>query len=168
MLLFRKNRERQRVFFLGAAAVLLASLISAWFCDSASALRGGPIIWPSDVYKKPQKSQNTYRSPEDAVNALIDALSTNDAKKLYYVLGSKGQRLVFSDDETANRAVRDQFLQEYQEKNRIIKVSSRRAILEMGNEDRPFPVPIEKVGKSWRFYGERGRVKISRPPDQQK
>ncbi len=41
MLLFKKNREKQRVFRMGLAIGLMVSLISIWFCGSASAFRGG-------------------------------------------------------------------------------------------------------------------------------
>ena len=58
MLLLKKYRERQRVFFLGLTIGIMASLISVLSCVSASAFRGGPIIWPSDAYKK-TKELNT-------------------------------------------------------------------------------------------------------------
>jgi hypothetical protein len=162
MLLFKKNSERQRVFFLGLAIGIMASLISVLFCDSASAFRGGPIIVPSDAYKK---SQNTYRSPEGAVKALVEALSANDEKELLAILGPKGKKLIFSGNEVEQRAARERFVQAYQEKNRIIKVSSKEAVLEIGNEDRPFPIPIEKVGKHWHFSAKHGRVELLKPPD---
>jgi hypothetical protein len=50
----------------------------------------------------------------------------------------------------------------------IIKVSGKEAGLEVGNEDRPFPIPIEKVGEHWRFSTKHGRVELMKPPDQQK
>ena len=125
----------------------------------------GATIWPSDAYKK---EQNTYRTPEGAVKALIDALSANDEKKLLAVLGPKGKKLIFSGDEADQRAACERFVQAYQEKNRIIRVSSKKAVLEIGNEDQPFPIPIEKVGKHWRFSAKQGRVELLKPPDQQK
>ncbi len=168
MFLFKKSRERPRVFFLGLATGLIASLASIWCCDSASARIGGissRTIWPSDVHKK---TQYTYKSPEGAVKALIEAMSANDEKKLLAILGPKGKKLIFSGDEVDQRAAREGFVQAYQEKNRIIKVSSKRAVLEIGNEDRPFPIPIEKVGKHWHFSAKQGKVELLKPPDQQK
>ena len=50
----------------------------------------------------------------------------------------------------------------------IIKVSGKEAGLEVGNEDRTFPIPIEKVGEHWRFSTKHGRVELMKPPDQQK
>jgi|SRR5208282_388036 len=165
MLLFKKNRERPRVFPLGLATCLTAFLVLVWFCGSVSA-RGfsGATIWPSDVYKK---NQNTYRTPEGAVKALVEAMSANDEKELLAILGPKGKKLIFPGDKVDERAARERFVQAYQEKNRIIMVSSKRAVLEIGNEDRPFPIPIEKVDKHWHFSAKHGSVELLKPPDQQ-
>ncbi len=167
MLLSIKNREWSCVLLWGLAAGLMTFLVSVWFCGSVSARMGmmsGSVIWPSDAYKK---KQNTYWSPEGAVKALVEALSANDDEKLLAVLGPKGKKLVFPGDEADERAARESFVQAYQEKNRIIKVNSTKAVLEIGNEDRPFPIPIEKVGKHWRFSAKQGRVELLKPPDQQ-
>jgi len=159
MLLLKKNRERQRVFFLGLAIGIMASLISVLFCDSASSFRGGPIIVPSDAY---EKSQATFRSSEEAVKALVEALGANDAKKMLAIFGSgpAAKQLISSGDEVADRAGRERFLQAYQEKNRIVEVSSNKAVLEIGNEAWPFPIPIERVGKDWRFSAKHGSEEL--------
>jgi len=167
MLLSRKNRECSCVFVLGLITVLMAFLVSGWFCGSVSARMGGfgaPTIWPSDAYKK---DQDTYMSLEGAVDALVDALSTNDEEKLLAVLGPEGKKLFFSDGGVDERAARERFIRAYHEKNRIIKVGSKTAVLEIGNEDLPFPVPIEKVGKRWSFSAKQGKVELLKPPDRQ-
>lgn len=165
MHLFNKNRGLPRVFLLGSATGLMALLVSVWFCGNVSAFFGGPIIVPSDAYKK---TQNTYRSPEDAVAALVGALNANDEEKLLAILGPTGKKLAFSGEEGDQKAACERFVQAYQEKNRIIKVSSKEAVLEIGNEDRPFPIRIKKTGKHWHFSAKQGRVELLKPPDQQK
>ncbi|MGO9374160.1 MAG: DUF2950 domain-containing protein [Syntrophobacteraceae bacterium] len=168
MLLLKKNRERQSVFFLGLAIGIVASLISVLFCYSPSA-RGAPVIWPSDAYKKSDGSQRspgavqaTFRSPEEAVRALVEALGANDEKKLLAIFGygPGAKQLISSGDEVADRAGRERFLQAYQEKNRIAEVNSSKAVLEIGNEAWPFPIPIERVGKDWRFSAKHGKEEL--------
>ena len=169
MQLSKKTGKMPCVFLLGLATGLMVFVVSVWFCGSVSARMGGfgsaTTIWPSDAYKKEQSS---YMTPEGAVKALVEALSANDEKKLLAVLGSKGKKLVFPGDKADQRAACERFVQAYQEKNRIIRASSNRAVLEMGNEDQPFPIPIEKVGKHWRFSAKHGRVELLKPTDQQK
>ncbi len=168
MLLLKKNRERQSVFFLGLAIGIMASLISVSFCVNASA-RGGPIIWPSDAYEKNQGTNRstgavhaTFKSPEEAVKSLVEALSANDEKKLLAIFGygPGAKQLISSGDEVADREGRERFLQAYQEKNRIVEVNSKKAVLEIGNDAWPFPIPIEKVGKDWRFSAREGKTEL--------
>ena len=78
MLLSRKNRERPCVFLFGLATGLTAFLYPFGFAAAYRQGFGGfygATIWPSDAYKKDQK---TYRTPEGAVKALVEALSSND------------------------------------------------------------------------------------------
>ncbi len=125
-------------------------------------------IWPSDAYKKDQATsgskhkQETYGSPEDAVKALVDALSANDEKKLLAIFGygPGAKQLISSGDEVADKAGRERFLQSYQEKNQIVKVNGKKAILEIGNDAWPFPIPIEKIGKDWRFSAKHGKEEL--------
>jgi hypothetical protein len=160
MLLFKKNGERPRALLLGLTTGLMASLISVGFCDSVSA-RGfyGATIWPSDVYKQP--NQNLYKSPEGAVNALVAALSANDEKKLSDIFGPEAKTLIFSGDEVSDTTGRERFLQAYQAKNRIVKVSGKKAVLEIGEEAWPFPIPIiREAGGGWRFDTGQGKEEL--------
>ena len=60
------------------------------------------------------------------------------------------------------------FLQAYQEKNQIVKVGGKKAVLKIGNEAWPFPVPIKKVGRGWRFSTKQGKGRVFELPDRQK
>ncbi len=164
MFLLKHKRERQRVFLLGLAIGLTASLMLVCFCHSASALRGGPYIWPSDSYKNQGTKYHVkdYNSPEDAVKALVETLSANDEKMLLAIFGDipSNRQLISSGDEVADRAGRERFLQAYQEKNRIAMVSAGKAVLAIGNDDWPFPIPIVKAGKVWYFSAKDGRQEI--------
>jgi hypothetical protein len=155
MLLLKKNRERPSVFLLGLATGLMASLILVWFCDIVSARA---MIWPSDAYKT---NQNLFKSPEGAVNALVEALSANDEKKLLSIFGPEAETLIFSGYEVADAAGRERFLQAYQEKNQIVMVSGKRAVPEIGNETWPFPIPIvREAAGGWRFDTRRGKEEL--------
>jgi hypothetical protein len=165
MLLFTKNKERQFVFLWGVAIGLMVSLISVQFSNGESTSKGDRYIGSSDADKKAkgvQSRQETYSSPEDAVKSLVDALSANDEKKLLAIFGSgpDAKRLISSGDEVAKKAARERFLQAYREKNRITEVSSNKAVLEIGNDAWPFPIPIEKTGKDWSFSTKEGKEEI--------
>jgi hypothetical protein len=161
MLLFNKERKMPRVFILGLATGLMASLVSVWFCDSVSARFGAyssATIWPGT---EQSENQDLYKSPEGAVNALVAALSANDEKKLLCIFGPEAKTIISSGDEVADRAGRERFLEAYQEKSLIVKVSDKRAVLETGSDARPFPIPIvREAGGDWRFDTRQGKEEL--------
>jgi hypothetical protein len=125
---------------------------------------GGATIWPSDAYKNQGTRYHVkdYISPEDAVKALVAALSANDEKMLLAIFGDipSNRQLISSGDEVADKDSRERFVHAYQEKNRIVMVSAIKAVLEIGNDDWPFPIPIVKAGKVWHFSAKDGRQEI--------
>ena len=118
--------------------------------------------------RRVQKDQGTkyhvkdYNSPEDAVKALVEALSANDEKLLLAIFGDfpSNRQLISSGDEVADKDARERFVHAYQEKNRIVMVSASKAVLEIGNDDWPFPIPIVKAGKVWHFSAKDGGQEI--------
>ncbi len=101
-----------------------------------------------------------YRTPEDAVKALVNALSTYEGKKLLAVFGPGGEDLVDSGDAVADKAARERFLKAYREKNQISRVSPTKAILQVGKDSWPFPIPLEKVGQNWSFSVTDGKNEL--------
>ena len=144
-------------------------LVSAWFCNSVSARNikamRGPPVWTSGEHKK---GQRIFRSPEGAARELIEAMSANDEKKLLDILGPQGKKIVFSGKDVDEKAAGERFAQAYRDKNRIINVSRSRAVLEIGNNDEPFPLPIEKIDGHWRFSAKHVRVELKMSPEGQK
>ncbi|MDY0187900.1 MAG: DUF2950 domain-containing protein [Syntrophus sp. (in: bacteria)] len=104
--------------------------------------------------------QITYGSPEDAVQALIDAMKSNDAKQMGMVLGPLSRDIFLSGDEVADREILESFLNLYNEKNNIEKKGNSEAILLVGKKDWPMPIPIVKKGNRWLFDTGRGREEI--------
>jgi len=44
-----------------------------------------------------------------------------------------------------------EFVKSYGEKNRLVTGSGGKVTLYIGNDDWPFPIPIVRAGKNWRF-----------------
>ncbi len=103
--------------------------------------------------------QRTFASPEEAVKAFVEALKSNDVKALEAILGSGGRDLVSSGDPVADEAVREKFLRRYGEKNKL-EVTETKAVLNLGNDDWPFAIPISKKDALWRFDAKAGREEI--------
>ena len=126
-------------------AIIAAAMMLAGFYRSAFA---------ADVRQK------SFKSPEEAVKTLAGAVKGNDTKELLTILGPAGKELVFSGDEVADKSGRDRFVKAYEEMNKLVSENDKKVILHVGNEEWPFPIPIVKVGESWRFDTKEGKEEI--------
>jgi hypothetical protein len=104
--------------------------------------------------------QQTFPSPGEAVTALVAAVKAHDVKALRAVLGPGSKAVVSSGDEAADREDREAFVKAYAERHRIEMVGDDQAILHVGNEDWPLPIPLAKQGPSWRFDTQTAKEEI--------
>ncbi len=101
-----------------------------------------------------------FKSPDEAVKALIDAVRRDDTGELLGIFGSVGKEIIFSGDEVADKIGRDRFVRAYEEMNRLVKANDKKVILYVGKEDWPFPIPLVKVGEGWCFDTQAGKEEI--------
>lgn len=106
------------------------------------------------------RTQESFYSPEDAVNAMIEALRINHVDRLSVIFGPGSEDLVSSGDPTADQIRGKQFVQNFEQKNRLDKIDQDRVILRIGEEDWPFPIPLLKTDKGWQFATEEGKEEI--------
>jgi hypothetical protein len=104
--------------------------------------------------------QKSFKSPEEAVKALIDAVKGDDTKALLTIFGPAGKELIFSGDEVADKAGRDRFIKAYEEMNKLVSENDKKVILHVGNEEWPFPIPVIKKGENWFFDTKAGKEEI--------
>ena len=104
--------------------------------------------------------QKSFKSPEDAVRALVGAVKGNDTKELLTILGPAGKELIFSGDEVADKAGRDRFVKAYEEMNKLVSENDKKIILHVGNGEWPYPIPVVKEGENWFFDTKAGKEEI--------
>ena len=111
-----------------------------------------------------EKTQLTFGTPEAAVEALVKAFRNTDEAKsytdLYTLFGTGSGTMISSGDKVADREIRAKFLRLYDEKNRLEMTGDRKAIIRVGNNDWPFPIPIVRAGKKWQFDMKQGKEEI--------
>ena len=105
-------------------------------------------------------TQKHFASPEEAVQALVAAVKSDDPKALLAVLGPDGARVAESGDTIADREGRERFVASYEEKSSITKTSDTEAVLNTGKDDWPMPIPIVKDAAGWRFDTKAGEHEI--------
>jgi len=107
-----------------------------------------------------KNTQKSYATAEEAVKSLVQAVRSNDTKELFAILGPGSQEIISSGDPVADKSGRERFVNLYDEKNVIEGVDTGWAVLSIGNEDYPFPIPVVKKGKVWRFDARAGKEEL--------
>jgi len=96
-------------------------------------------------------AQEVFKSPDDAVSALMDAAKSGDKKAALTVFGPDGEEIVSSGDPVNDAYQRNRFVSAYDAKHQIEHDGDSKAVLVIGEKDYPFPVPLVKKGSGWQF-----------------
>jgi hypothetical protein len=106
--------------------------------------------------------QTTFSSPQAAVEVLIKATADYDVTALRQIFGPAGDDFISSADPVHDKTLGTAFAKLAQKKNVIQEdpANHNRAILILGDDDWPFPVPLVKKSGKWHFDSEAGRTEI--------
>jgi hypothetical protein len=109
-----------------------------------------------------QPTQKTFDTPQQAADAMILAVKTDDVAALLQIFGPAGKDFVASGDDVQDKNSRANFASMAEEKMNVdlAPPNSTRAIVSVGNEDWPLPVPIVKQAGKWHFDSKAGRKEI--------
>jgi hypothetical protein len=81
-------------------------------------------------------------------------------KALATVLGPDGEDIVSSGDEVADAATRQKFVAAYDAKHQITLEGDNKAVMIIGPDDYPLPIPLTRKDGMWRFDTAAGRDEI--------
>lgn len=105
-------------------------------------------------------AQRTFASPEEAVQALVEAVKAGDTKALAAILGPESRPLIRSGDKVANKQARERFVRAFEQSNTLEKPTDTRAVLLIGQDEWRLPIPVVKEGDAWRFDTAAGKEEI--------
>jgi len=108
----------------------------------------------------PAFAQQTFKTPEDAVSALVAAVRGDNVRDMVMVLGPQGRDIVVSGDSVADQTARAAFLIAYDRKHQIVKQGEDRADLVVGNNDWKLPIPLAQKNGGWQFDAASGRREV--------
>jgi hypothetical protein len=114
------------------------------------------------LYAAPQTGQQTFATPQEAAEALVAAAEHNDTAALMKVLGPGSKDIVESGDPAEDKSGRAQFVERAHAKMHVEVEPGNpdRAVLVVGQNDWPFPVPLSRQDGRWHFDASRGRTEI--------
>jgi Protein of unknown function (DUF2950) len=105
-------------------------------------------------------AQQSFKTAQEAVDALVSAAKTGDRKAVLTVLGRDGADIVSSGDPIADASARNRVIEAYDAKHQVVMEGTDKAVLIIGREDWPFPIPLVRKDSIWRFDTAAGRDEI--------
>jgi hypothetical protein len=151
------NARRQQNLLSRTVAVALV-LAFSWgltrlYATGMSAQQNPPETHPA---------QKTFATAKEAADALIHAVDPYDVAALTQILGPDGEALVSSEDAVRDKNLGAEFAAKARQKT-TVKVDPKnpdRAVLVVGNDDWPMPIPMVKKNGVWLFDTKAGRQEI--------
>ena len=145
--------------------VLVAAILITGFFVSASV--GAPekkeaTAKQEDAQATPQPGQKEFDTPKQAADALIQVATNLDLAAAKEILGPDSEDIVASEDPVMDKNRATAFANKAKEKTsvEIDKQNSNHAILLVGKDDFPLPIPIVKQKGKWFFDTKVGREEI--------
>jgi hypothetical protein len=120
----------------------------------------------SSTYVAAQKTtsatQKNYATPEAAADELIKATADYDVPTLLQIFGPEGEDFISSADPVSDKNAANKFAELAQQKHSVLVEKSKPnlAVLIVGENDWPFPIPLVKKSGKWRFNTTAGKKEV--------
>jgi hypothetical protein len=110
----------------------------------------------------PQPGQKEFDTPKQAADALIQVATNFDVAAAKEILGPDGEDIVASEDPVMDKNRATAFANKAKEKTtvEVDKKNPNHAILLVGSDEFPLPIPIVKQKGKWFFDTKVGREEI--------
>jgi len=104
--------------------------------------------------------QKSFPTPEEGVQALVEAAQRHDTTALLAILGPEAKSLVSTSDPVSDRETRERFVKSYEEGHTLVPSGDTKVVLQIGKDEWPFPIPLIKDSAGWRFDTQEGKAEI--------
>jgi hypothetical protein len=134
------------------------TLLKRWLCSIAVA-----ILWFGAARAAPANTpepQRSFASAEEAAEAFVAALRTQQAGELRAILGPEARRAIDSGDRYADRELHERFIVLYDERHAVKQTGPGHAELDVGPNDWPLPIPLVESNGRWTFDTKAGVQEI--------
>ena len=130
-------------------------------CVLAFALYAAPQEKPK-ASETSQPKQEAFDTPKQAADALIQALAQFDVPRLEQIFGSENADFIVTKDQVQDKEKATWFATKAHDETSITKdpKNPNRAVLSVGKDDWPLPIPIVKRSGKWYFDAKAGHQEI--------
>lgn len=105
-------------------------------------------------------ARQSFSSPEAGMTALVEAVKLNDQPSIRAILGPRGNELISSGDRVADEHNREAFIAAYHDAHKLVLDDDRQAMLVVGQNEWPMPIPLVKSSAGWQFDTPKGEQEI--------
>src|SRR6476659_4685142 len=140
-------------------AAIACAIVS--FCSLGLDLQAAPTS-KSDAASAPQPAQKQFDTPKQAADALVQVAANFDVAAAKEILGPDGDDIVASEDPVQDKNRAAEFAAKAKEKMSVQtdKKNPNQAVVLVGNDDFPLPIPLVKQKGKWFFDTKVGREEI--------
>jgi hypothetical protein len=135
-----------------ASAIVVASCLTLQAATKAK----------RDAAAEAEVKQKQFNTPKEAADTLVQAAESFDIAALKEILGPDSADIIASEDPVGDKNRATAFAAKAKEKSSIEMDSKNpnRAILTVGNDNFPLPIPIVRNKSKWMFDTKVGREEI--------
>ena len=139
---------------VGVPLVVFLAALSCVIMPHGDAQTGSKEALPSAAME--------FNTPEQAAEALINAAESQNVSTMLEIFGPDGKDFVASSDPVRDKSIAADFAAKAREKHSVAIDPKNKAlaILSVGADDWPLPVPIVMKGSKWHFDAKQGRDEI--------
>ncbi len=125
-------------------------------------LTAGLVVGAPLLAAGPKDGQQTFATPQEAIQTTIDATEHNDTAALLQLFGPGGKDIVESGDPVEDKDLRAEFARSAHEKLQIDvdPLTPDRVTFTVGEQEWPFPVPVIRRNGEWQLDSASGRIEI--------
>jgi len=147
------SSHRRRSIWVSAAGIVALSCLLLLCAATHTRAQGSAA---------PSAKQRGFATADEAADALVAAAEQFDGAALKEILGPDSYDIVNTGEPARDREVAAEFASLARVKKNVAldPRNPRRAVLQVGEDDWPFPVPIVKQGGKWFFDAHAGRQEI--------
>ena len=115
-----------------------------------------------------ENGQYTFADPDQAADALKDAVEKQDKQELAWIFGPQSGEVISSGDEYEDQETMRAFAKAMDEKVKVVETENANpalknqqiAFLVVGDQEYPFPIAMYRQANGWRFDTEVGKHEI--------
>src|SRR5881409_3780557 len=153
---------RTRLHIMNSLKISLIASTMLFFCLLGLASQGASEPKQESTAAASQLQQKQFDTPKEAADALIQVAGNFDVAAAKEILGPDSDDIIASEDPVQDKNRATGFANKAKEKSsvEVDKKNPSRAILLVGNDDFPLPIPIVKNKGKWAFDTKVGREEI--------